>query len=164
MYPMDHVTHPARARRWGLALAVAMGAILAAVWAFVAYADGRPSEPPASPSAAAVVGPGPVQQTVVVHGYRIELRLSPNEATSIGSFSVRLLRHGRPVEGASVLLTTMMTTMRMGYRGRLLPRGSSGLYVHAWPPLDMTGRWRMHYAIHPPGDEAFTVTLIDDVA
>ena len=162
MSPMDQVAHPARARRWGLALAVAMGAILAAVWALVAYAGSRSA--PASPSAVAAVGPGAVEQTIVAHGYRIELRLSPNEATSIGSFSVRLLRHGRPVEGASVLLTTMMTTMRMGYRGRLLPQGSSGLYVHAWPPLDMPGRWRMQYAIHPPGDKAFTVTLIDDVA
>jgi hypothetical protein len=109
------------------------------------------------------VGPGPVQQLVNAHGYQIELRITPNRATSFGTFTVELRKKGRPINGARIHLTTMMTTMNMGFTGPLLPKGA-GHYLHSWPPLEMSGRWRFQYEIRPPGRNGFTVTLIDQVA
>jgi hypothetical protein len=56
----------------------------------------------------------------------------------------------------------MMLTMNMGYSGLLLQKGS-GRYVHAWPPLEMNGPWRLRYEITPPGRKSFAITLIDHV-
>jgi YtkA-like len=94
-----------------------------------------------------------------VHGYDVDVRVTPNRAGAITHIALHLLERGRPVTGARVTLTTMMMEMDMGYTGRLLQRGP-GRYVHAWPPF-MPGAWRLHYDVVPPGGKRFRVTVVD---
>ena len=105
------------------------------------------------------VGPGPVQETILVGGYRVEVSLTPNRSTSNGIVSLRLTKRGRPVR-ARVRLTTTMLTMNMGYTG-VLNQTKPGWYKHAWPVLGMGGRWRLLYVIAPTRGKRFTINLID---
>ena len=88
-----------------------------------------------------IVGPGPVQETILVDDYRVEVSFTPNRSTSNGIVSLKLTKRGRPVS-AQIRLTTIMLTMNMGYSG-LLTQTKPGRYMHAWPALGMGGRWRL---------------------
>lgn len=59
------------------------------------------------------VGPGPVQEAILVGSYRVEVSLTPNRTTANGIVSLKLTKRGRPVR-AHVRLTTTMLTMSMG--------------------------------------------------
>ena len=103
-----------------------------------------------------------MRKLVRVRSYRVDLRVTPNRAGTIGVVSVRLLKDGRPVNGARVTLTTLMMRMDMGYTGRL-PRTAPGRYAHAWPGL-MHGGWRLRYDIAPRGGRPFHVNVVDRVS
>ena len=132
------------------------------VAAAAAFRDVSPALSDATLRAARVAGP--MTKDVRVGSYEVSLVVTPNRARTIGTFSVRLLRHGRRVRGARVKLTTMMgpREMPMGYTGRL-PQRAPGYYAHAWPGL-MPGTWRLHYTVAPPRDRPFGFTVVDRVA
>ena len=106
-----------------------------------------------------IVGPGPVQETIPVGDYRVDVSLTPNRSTSNGIVSVKLTKRERPAR-AHIRLTTTMLTMDMGYTG-LLTQTEPGRYMHAWPALGMGGRWRLQFVIAPTSGKRFTINLID---
>jgi hypothetical protein len=159
-YALGHVR-----LRWGLAAVFAIVLLIGlVVLAQGTGSAGPPRVQPAvrssAPGAQVSVGPGPVRSSLRTGNYRVDVRYSPNRPASAGSFSLQLFRQGRPVDGARVRLTTMMLTMDMGYTGLLVQKGF-GRYVHLWPPLGMSGRWRLQFEIMPPRAKSFAVTLID---
>ena len=111
--------------------------------------------------ALATVGPGKVVRTVTQNGYALQLLLSPNKAAAPNSFAVRLLKNGRPVDGASVTLTFNHTEMQMPQQEyQLAPRGH-GVYSRSAPALVMVGKWALGFQITPPGGAPFTALILD---
>jgi copper transport protein len=111
--------------------------------------------------ASATVGPGPVT-TVMTHGsYRLEFHLQPNRAAVPNSFAVRITRAGAPVTGADVTASFTMLDMEMGTQAYHLADAGGGLYQHTAPALVMVGRWGLNFEIQAPGQQPFTVLLLD---
>jgi copper transport protein len=111
--------------------------------------------------AAARVGPGPVSNAVDRNGYRIEFQVQPNRAAVPNRFAIRLTRGGQPVRGAEVTATFAMLDMEMGQQGYRLTETQPGLYEHSAPALVMVGHWGLWFEIQPPGQQPFTVLLVD---
>jgi copper transport protein len=112
-------------------------------------------------SASARVGPGPVTEVVNKNGYRIGLRVTPNQAAAPNTFAVELTREGAPVRGATVIAGVAMLDMEMGRQSEALPERSPGVYARSSPALVMVGHWGLSFEITPPGKQPFTVLLLD---
>jgi FixH protein len=115
-------------------------------------------------AAEASVGPGPARAAVRVDGYALELRLGPNRAFQPGTLSLRLLKRGRPVDGARVRATFAMLDMAMSDVSTQLSRTAPGRYAGAAPPLEMSGRWGLRLLVAPPHAQPVTVRVIDRVS
>jgi len=111
--------------------------------------------------AAAHVGPGPVSNVVERNGYRIEFHVQPNRAAVPNTFSIRITRGGAPVRNAEVTATFAMLDMEMGQQGYHLSETRPGIYEHSAPALVMVGHWGLSFEIQPPGQQPFTVLLVD---
>jgi copper transport protein len=111
--------------------------------------------------ATAKVGPGPVREVVMKNGYRVEFRVLPNRAAVPNTFSVRLTRAGKPVQGATVIAGFAMLDMEMGNQSYTLPEVSPGVYQRSTPALVMVGHWGLTFEITPPGKAPFNVIFVD---
>jgi copper transport protein len=145
------------------------GEVLLVAGAVVAAAVLSSLPPPAKAlasvgSAIARVGPGPVTEVVTKNGYRIELRVTPNRAAAPNTFSIRVTKDGEPVRHATVIAGFAMLDMEMGIQKYVLPELSPGLYERAAPALVMVGHWGLSFEITPPGQQPFTITLVDRTA
>jgi copper transport protein len=142
------------------------GEVLLVVSAVVAAAVLTSLPPPAKAlasvgGASARVGPGPVTEVVNKNGYQLEFHVLPNRAAVPNTFSVRITRGGKPVRGATVITTFTMLDMEMGEQRDQLQEVSPGLYQRATPALVMVGHWGLSFEVTPPGQEPFTVLLVD---
>jgi len=112
-------------------------------------------------SALARVGPGPVTEVVNKNGYRIEIRVTPNRAAAPNAFSIQLTKDGKPVRQASVIAGFAMLDMEMGRQSDVLPEHAPGIYERSAPALVMVGHWGLSFEITAPGQQPFTITLVD---
>jgi copper transport protein len=112
-------------------------------------------------SAIARVGPGPVTEVVNKNGYRIEIRVNPNRAAAPNTFSIQLTKDGNPVRHASVIAGFAMLDMEMGRQSDVLAEHAPGIYERSAPALVMVGHWGLSFEITPPGQQPFTLTLVD---
>ena len=126
-----------------------------------------PSLAPPSKALAAVggasahVGPGPVTESVVKNGYKLDIRVSPNRAAVPNSFSVHVTRNNRPVRGADVVMRFTMLDMEMGQQEYRLTETSPGTYTHAAPALVMVGHWGLGLDVAPPGHTPVDILVVD---
>jgi copper transport protein len=95
------------------------------------------------------------------NGYRIQLTVAPNKAAAPNSFTVTLTRGGNPVRHATVVGGVSMLDMEMGTQSYVLPESGAGVYTRSAPALVMVGHWALSFEITPPGQQEFTVLLID---
>ena len=107
------------------------------------------------------VGPGPVTQTLRHGNYRLDIRVSPNQAAVPNEFAVRLTRDDRPVRDADVTVTFAMLDMEMGRQEYRLSETGRGLYTHTAPALVMVGHWGLNYTVTPSGGTPFDVLVAD---
>ena len=112
-------------------------------------------------SAIARVGPGPVTEVVNKNGYRIQIRVTPNRAAAPNAFSIQLTKDGKPVRHASVIAGFAMLDMEMGRQSDVLPEHAPGIYERSAPALVMVGHWGLSFEITAPGQQPFTITLVD---
>jgi hypothetical protein len=105
-----------------------------------------------------------VTRVVEEHGYRLELRMTPNRAAVPNDFAVRITHDGTAVRGARVRATFTMLDMEMPDQSYSLAESSPGLYRRTSSPLVMVGRWGLSFEIAPPGVAPFTVLLLDRAA
>jgi copper transport protein len=145
---------------------VVVGEVALVVCAIVAAAVLTSLPPPAralasTGGASARVGPGSVAEVVNKNGYRLEFHVQPNRAAVPNTFSVRVTRDGRPVRGASVITKFTMLDMEMGDQTYQFQEVSPGLYERVTPALVMVGHWGLSFEVTPPGQEPFTVVLVD---
>ena len=114
---------------------------------------------------AAHVGPGRIDQRVVVHGgYRLAVSIGPNQAAVPNDFVLRLTRDGKPAAGADVTLQFTMLDMEMGQLTYTMPEGPPGTYRRSAPALVMVGHWGVDFQVAPKGDAPFSVLLVDKAA
>jgi copper transport protein len=106
-------------------------------------------------------GPGPVTTVVNRDGYRVGLEVTPNQAATQNTFTVRLTKAGAPVRGADVISTFTMLDMEMPAQSYRLAEVSPGVYQRVAPALVMVGHWGLGYQIQPRGSKPFTVLLVD---
>jgi len=111
--------------------------------------------------ASARVGPGPVTESVVKNGYKLDIRVSPNRAAVPNSFSVHVTRNNEPVRGADVVVRFTMLDMEMGQQEYRLTETSPGTYTHAAPALVMVGHWGLGFDVSPPGRTPVDVLVVD---
>jgi copper transport protein len=111
--------------------------------------------------ASAHVGPGPVTESVVKNGYKLDIRVSPNRAAVPNSFSVHVTRNNRPVRGADVVMRFTMLDMEMGQQEYRLTETSPGTYTHAAPALVMVGHWGLGLDVAPPGHTPVDILVVD---
>jgi hypothetical protein len=117
----------------------------------------------AAGDAGAPVGPGPVARTVVLAGYRVELRIAPNAGgRRVNTFTVETTRSGRPV-AAAVSIRFTMPAMRMPDLGLRLRESRAGVAVGSGEKLTMPGVWRLTVTVRPRGAQPFAFTLVDVV-
>ncbi len=112
-------------------------------------------------SALASVGPGRVAETVQRAGYRLQVLVSPNKAAAPDSFSLRITKGGKPVQGASVTLTFNHTEMQMPQQEYQLKETGPGVYSRAAPALVMVGKWALAFQVTAPGAPPFTALILD---
>jgi copper transport protein len=113
-------------------------------------------------SAAANVGPGPVVKTIKHGAYTLQFGVSPNRAATFNAFTVRVLKDGKPVRGATVTAKFTQLEMDMGQQVYKLNERQPAVYSQPkLPSLVMVGSWGLDYTISPPGDKPFSVLLID---
>ena len=112
-------------------------------------------------SALAKVGPGRVARTVQLHGYTLQVLVSPNKAAAPDSFSLRITKGGQPVHGATVTLAFNHLEMEMPQQEYQLREVSPGVYSRSAPALVMVGPWGLTYQITPPGGAPFTARIVD---
>lgn len=98
---------------------------------------------------------GPFNQTQVISGYHIALNVTPARFGT-NTFTVVLTdSHGKPVQGASVLLQTHMLDMDMGTQStQLKATGAAGTYSGK-SDVTMAGHWEATCKILPPGSKQF---------
>jgi len=113
-------------------------------------------------NASAHVGPGPVTSVAQKNGYRLELRVTPNQAAVPNDFSVRLSRGGKPVTGADIVIRVSMLDMEMCDQEYRLRETAPGVYTHAAPALVMVGHWGLSFNVTPRGStQPFDVLIVD---
>ena len=113
-------------------------------------------------NASAHVGPGPVTSVAQKNGYRLELRVTPNQAAVPNDFSVRLSRNGERVSGADIVIRVSMLDMEMGDQEYRLSETAPGVYTHAAPALVMVGHWGLSFNVTPRGStQPFDVLIVD---
>jgi len=113
-------------------------------------------------NASAHVGPGPVTSVAQKNGYRLELRVMPNQAAVPNDFSVRLSRNGERVSGADIVIRVSMLDMEMGDQEYRLSETAPGVYTHAAPALVMVGHWGLSFNVTPRGStQPFDVLIVD---
>jgi copper transport protein len=142
------------------------GEVLLVVAAVTAAAVLSSLAPPAKAlakvgGAVARVGPGRVVEVVNKNGYRIEVRVSPNQAAVPNTFSLRITQGGTPVRGAEVVSGFTMLDMEMGSQSYALTETAPGVYSRSVPALVMVGHWGLSFDITPPGKAPFNVLLVD---
>jgi hypothetical protein len=158
------ISHRARLRATGLCVLVLVGGgIVAGVIGTSGQSKALPPLKGKRGNPSVAVGPGPVTTVLRSRPYQLELRLMPNRAALPGTVSVKLLKAGRPVNGARVKLTFSMLEMDMGQLSGLLPQTAPGRYAHAGPVLGMGGRWGLRFDVAPPGAKPFSVTVVDRI-
>jgi copper transport protein len=118
----------------------------------------------AAGNAIARVGPGPVTEIVNKNGYRIGIRVTPNRAAAPNTFSIQITKAGKPVRHARVIAGFAMLDMEMGRQSDVLPEHAAGVYERSAPALVMVGHWALSFEITPPGQQPFTLTLVDRTA
>ncbi|TML81794.1 MAG: hypothetical protein E6G09_11965 [Actinobacteria bacterium] len=118
----------------------------------------------AAGNAIARVGPGPVTEIVNKNGYRIGIRVTPNQAAAPNTFSIQITKAGNPVRHASVIAGFAMLDMEMGRQSDVLPEHAPGVYERSAPALVMVGHWALSFEITPPGQQPFTLTFVDRTA
>ena len=157
------MSHPQRlALGFASALIVTAGAIAAAAGAFGSNSP-APSQTVIRPSVVGRVGPGRVATALRAHGYRLDLRLSPNRASAArGRMSVTLSQNGQPVSRARIRLTFTMLDMKMVGRRVSLRETAPGRYERVAQRL-MFGRWGLRVAVRPTHETPFSVNLVDRV-
>ncbi len=111
--------------------------------------------------AKAKLGPGPGTRVVEENGYRLEFRIRPNRAAVPNDFSLRIMRDGKPVTGATVTTEFAMLDMEMGQQAYKLTETSPGVYSRSAPALVMVGHWGLSFQIEPLGQTPFTVLVLD---
>jgi copper transport protein len=109
----------------------------------------------------ASVGPGPVQSTLHVDGYTLQVLVTPNTAIRTNSFALRITKNGSPIRGADVTLDFAMLDMEMGNVDYQLAETSPGVYVRPASALVMAGRWGLEYTITPKHGVAFHALVVD---
>ncbi|MGZ4382584.1 MAG: hypothetical protein ACXVZ3_14305, partial [Gaiellaceae bacterium] len=67
----------------------------------------------------------------------------------------------RPVRGADVTMTFTMLDMEMGQISYHLPEVAPAVYGRSEPALVMVGHWGLTFDVRPPGEQPFTVLVID---
>jgi copper transport protein len=107
------------------------------------------------------VGPGPVTRTVRRGNYRLDIRVTPNQAAVPNDFAVRITRDNQPVRNADVTVTFAMLDMEMGQQEYRLSETSPGFYSHNAPALVMVGHWGLNYTVTPSGGTSFDVLIAD---
>ena len=113
-------------------------------------------------SPAAKVGPGPVVKTIKHGAYTVQFGVSPNKGATFNNFSVRVLKDGRPLQGATVTAKFTQLDMDMGQQIYKLKERAPALYTQPkLPSLVMVGDWGLDFTISPPGDKPFSLLLID---
>jgi predicted metal-binding membrane protein len=110
------------------------------------------------------VGPGPVTKLVRAGGYELELQLGPNRAYRPGTLSVRLLKGGRPVDGAGIQTTFTMLDMEMADVTTRLRQTAPGAYSRTVPALGMSGSWGLDIGVTPSHGRPFVMRVRDRVA
>ena len=150
-------------RPWPAVLAAETALVVGAVLA-AAILSSLP--PPAAALAEesqslASVGPGRVSATLHVHGYKLQVLVTPNTAIKTNSFALRITRNGAPVRGADVTLAFAMLDMQMGNEEYQLTETAPGVYTRPAPALVMAGRWALEYRIAPRGGIPFNALVID---
>jgi copper transport protein len=111
--------------------------------------------------ASAKVGPGPVNESVVKNGYKLDIGVTPNRAAVPNNFSVHLTRNNQPVRGADVIMRFTMLDMEMGQQEYRLTETSPGTYTHAAPALVMVGHWGLGLDVTPPAGTPVNVLVVD---
>lgn len=171
-------THPARLLA---AAAVAVAVLGVGILAATATTQGRSAvlaqlERPATPAARSAtsapthrladrtvtVGPGPVRVRTAASSYRVALSLAPNRAAARDGVTITLMRAGRTVGGAKIVLSYSMPSMGMPQvlASTLRPR-TAGAYHSLDPELAMPGVWQLRFAVTPPGAAPFAVIVND---
>jgi copper transport protein len=107
------------------------------------------------------IGPGPGTLTVSKNGYTLAFRVAPNRAAVPNDFSVEVSRAGSGVRGAEVTARVTMLDMAMPSQEYRLGEVAPGTYAHAAPALVMVGHWGLTFTISPPGEQPFSVLLLD---
>lgn len=110
-----------------------------------------------------VVGPGPVERTLVHGPYRLVVQIAPNAGgRRRNAFVVRTSRGGKPVSaGVSAVFT--MPEMGMPPLSLRLRQTAPGVAQGAGETLTMTGRWHVALRVTPHRAPAFTVLFLDVV-
>ena len=119
----------------------------------------------AGPAAAETprVGPGPDATAVAAHGYRVELRVTPNAGGRRENvFTVRTTRAGEPV-AAAVSIRFAMPAMGMPDLGLRLRPTRTGIATGTGATLTMPGSWEVVLHVAPRGEVPFDVLLVDTV-
>jgi hypothetical protein len=111
-----------------------------------------------------MLGPGPIQSSYQLGGYRILFGDTHNRATRPGTVSIELLRRGQHVSGARVALTYHSLDMPMPTHTLSLHSHRQGHYNQQGPFLGMGGRWRITISIHPPQGQQLRLGLTDLIA
>jgi copper transport protein len=111
--------------------------------------------------ASAHVGPGSVVRVVNKNGYKLTFRVAPNRAAVPNTFTVQITRNGKPVRNADITTTFTMLDMEMGQQAYRLAETSPGTYEHSAPALVMVGHWGLSFDVAVPGQQPFTVLLVD---
>jgi len=97
-------------------------------------------------------------------GLSIAATLTPNRASGPIGLSLRVLRDGRPLDGAQVRVGFSMPSMDMfnAYTAEL-SASAGGRYGATIPVLGMSGRWSLRIDVTPRSGPALTVTINDRI-
>jgi copper transport protein len=112
-------------------------------------------------SALARVGPGPVGTVVHQGGYTLQVLVHPNKAVVPNTFSLKLTKAGKPVEGADVTLSFSMLDMEMANQELQLRETRPGIYSRPAPTLVMVGHWGLDFNVTPKSGPPFTAFVVD---
>ena len=109
-----------------------------------------------------VAGSTRTQWALTNGAYRVSLRITPNRASAHDTIALRLARHDRPVDGATVTVTYSMPAMNMwdAFTGSL-PQTGGGAYRAREPVFGMAGAWQLRFRIVPNDGAPFTVRVAD---
>ena len=112
-------------------------------------------------SALAKVGPGKVATVVHKGGYTLQVLVDPNRAAVPNSFTLKLTKNGKPVQGANVTLGFAMLDMEMANQQFQLDETSPGVYARPAPALVMVGHWGLSFNVTPKSGPPFTALVVD---